>query len=124
MNRRRRFDFAPQLLSYSATVAMSGLFARFGVCQPRAEVRDTLTADAPFAANAFLRIDRAGQSDVRCGLEMGQGTYTSLPMLIAEELEVDVEKSPSKHSPPDDQVYVNPLIGAQLTGGSTAVRGT
>src|SRR5512132_3550790 len=44
-------------------------------------------------------------------------------MLIAEELEVDVSKVTLEHSPPDDKVYVNPLIGIQMTGGSTAVRG-
>ena len=54
---------------------------------------------------------------------MGQGTYTSLPMLIAEELEVDVDKVAIEHSPPDDKLYVNPLIGCQITGASTAIRG-
>ncbi|HKA38709.1 MAG TPA: molybdopterin cofactor-binding domain-containing protein, partial [Burkholderiales bacterium] len=89
----------------------------------RAEVRDTLTTDAPFAPNAFLRIDRAGKvTFVMPMIEMGQGTYTSLPMLIAEELEVDVREVAIEHSPPDDKVYVNPLIGIQMTGASTAVR--
>jgi len=55
-------------------------------------------------------------------IEMGQGTYTSLPMLIAEELEVDVDKVAIEHSPPDDKVYANPLIGLQMTGGSTSIR--
>jgi len=95
-----------------------------GIAVPvRAEVRDTLTTDAPFAPNAFLRIDRAGQvTFVMPMIEMGQGTYTSLPMLIAEELEVDVDKVAIEHSPADDRVYVNPLIGAQMTGASTAIR--
>jgi len=88
-------------------------------------VSDSLTTDAPFAPNAFLRIDRAGKvTFVMPVIEMGQGTYTSLPMLIAEELEVDIDKVAIEHSPPDDKIYVNPLIGAQLTGGSTAIRGT
>lgn len=55
-------------------------------------------------------------------IEMGQGTYTSIPMLIAEELEVDVDKVVIEHSPPDDKVYANPLFGVQITGGSTAIR--
>ena len=55
-------------------------------------------------------------------IEMGQGTYTSLPMLIAEELEVDVDKVAIEHSPADDKLYVNPLIGIQMTGASTAIR--
>lgn len=109
----------------TATGAIGGgLLLGFGL-PARGEIRDTLTTDAPFAPNAFLRIDRAGKvTFVMPMIEMGQGTYTSLPMLIAEELEVDVDKVAIEHSPPDDKVYANPLIGAQLTGGSTAIRGT
>jgi len=107
----------------TATSALGGgLLIGFGL-PARGEVRDTLTTDAPFAPNAFLRIDRAGKvTFVMPMIEMGQGTYTSLPMLIAEELEVDVGKVAIEHSPPDDKVYVNPLIGIQMTGGSTAIR--
>lgn len=96
-----------------------------GLAMPaRSAVRDTLTTDAAFAPNAFLRIDRQGQvTFVMPFVEMGQGTYTSIPMLIAEELEVDVDRVGIEHSPPDDKVYVNPLIGLQMTGGSTAIRG-
>ena len=90
-----------------------------------AEIRDSLTTHAAFGPNAFLRIDRAGKvTFVMPVVEMGQGTYTSIPMLIAEELEVDVDKIAIEHSPPDDKIYVNPLIGVQMTGGSTAIRGT
>jgi len=54
--------------------------------------------------------------------EMGQGVYTSMPMLIAEELNVDVQKVKVAHAPPG-KVYGNALIfGLQLTGGSTSVR--
>ena len=101
-----------------------GLLVGFGL-PARGEVRDTLTIDAPFAPSAFLRIDRAGKvTFVMPVIEMGQGTYTSLPMLIAEELEVDVDKVAIEHSPPDDKVYGNPLLGAQITGSSTSIRGT
>ena len=108
-----------------ATAAIGGgLMLGFGL-PARADVRDTLTTDAPFAPNAFLRIDRAGKvTFVMPVPEMGQGTYTSIPMLIAEELEVDVDKVAIEHSPPDDKIYVNPLIGVQMAGGSTAIRGT
>jgi len=110
-------------LKLTATAAIGGgLTLGFGL-PTRGEVRDSLTTDAPFAPNAFLRIDRAGNvTFVMPLIEMGQGTYTSLPMLIAEELEVDVDKVAIEHSPPDDKVYANPLIGVQLTGGSTAIR--
>jgi isoquinoline 1-oxidoreductase beta subunit len=112
-------------LKLTATAAIgSGLTLGFGL-PAMSEVRDSITTDAPFAPNAFLRIDRAGGvTFVMPVIEMGQGTYTSIPMLIAEELEVDVDKVTIEHSPPDDKVYANPLIGVQLTGGSTAIRGT
>ena len=109
----------------TATSAIGGgLLVGFGL-PARSEVRDSLTTDAPFAPNAFLRIDRSGKvTFVMPVIEMGQGTYTSIPMLIAEELEVDVDKVAIEHSPPDDKVYANPLIGLQLTGASTAIRGS
>ena len=54
--------------------------------------------------------------------EMGQGVYTSMPMLIAEELNVDIKKIQVAFAPPG-KVYGNALIfGQQLTGGSTSVR--
>ena len=108
----------------TATAAVGGgLLLGFGL-PVRSEVRDTLTTNAPFAPNAFLRIDRAGKvTFVSPMIEMGQGTYTSLPMLVAEELEVDVDRIAIEHSPADDKVYVNPLIGIQMTGASTAIRG-
>ena len=77
-----------------------------------------------FAPNAFIRIDRQGRVTlVVHQVEMGQGTYTSLPMLLAEELEVDLAQVHLEHAPPDDKLYANPVLGFQVTGGSTSVRG-
>ena len=45
-------------------------------------------------------------------VEMGQGTYTSIPMLIAEELEVDLDQVRLEHAPPNEKLYANPLLGA------------
>ena len=53
---------------------------------------------------------------------MGQGTYTSMPMLLAEELEVGLDQVRLEHAPPDDKLYANPLFGDQETGASTSVR--
>ena len=53
--------------------------------------------------------------------EMGQGVYTSMPMLIAEELHVDLRKVKVAIAPPG-KAYTNALLGAQITGGSTSVR--
>src|SRR6185437_7365685 len=56
-------------------------------------------------------------------VEMGQGTYTSIPMLIAEELEVDLAQVRLEHAPPNEKLYGNPLLGGiQATGNSNAVR--
>src|SRR5678815_3235835 len=107
----------------ASTALGGGLLLGFGL-PAHAQVRDTLTSDAPFAPNAFLRIDRTGKvSFVSPMIEMGQGTYTSLPMLLAEELEVDVDKVAIEHAPPDDKVYANPAIGMQMTGASKSIRG-
>src|SRR5437899_890594 len=74
--------------------------------------------------NGFIRIDRDGRVTlIMHKVEMGQGTYTSMPMLLAEELEVDLSQVRLEHAPPDDALYAEPLFGVQETGGSTSVRG-
>jgi isoquinoline 1-oxidoreductase beta subunit len=81
-------------------------------------------ASEPFAPNAFIRIDSNGQVTlIMPYVEMGQGTYTSIPMLIAEELEVDLKQVRLEHAPPNEKLYANPLLGVQATGNSNAVRG-
>ena len=83
------------------------------------------TADADgFAPNAFIRIEGDGRIVLTMPyVEMGQGTYTSIPMLIAEELEVDLKQVQVEHAPPNEKLYGNPLLGGlQATGNSNAVR--
>ena len=77
-----------------------------------------------FVPNAFIRIAPSGQITLTMPyVEMGQGTYTSIPMLIAEELEVELHQVVLEHAPPDEKRYGNPLLGGvQATGGSTAIR--
>jgi len=76
-----------------------------------------------FAPNAFVRIDRKGGVTLTMPqVEMGQGTYTSMSMLMAEELEVELGQVRVEHAPPDDKLYANPIFGIQGTGGSTSVR--
>jgi isoquinoline 1-oxidoreductase beta subunit len=81
-------------------------------------------AGEPFTPNAFVRVDPNGQVMLTMPyVEMGQGTYTSIPMLIAEELEVDLKQVRLEHAPPDEKLYANPLLGVQATGNSNAIRG-
>src|SRR6267142_2399937 len=79
---------------------------------------------AAFAPNAFIRIGSDGQIVLTMPyVEMGQGTYTSIPMLIAEELEVNLKQVRVEHAPPNEKLYGNPLLGGiQATGNSNAVR--
>ena len=80
------------------------------------------TADV-FAPNAFIRIDHNGRVTlIMPYVEMGQGTYTSIPMLIAEELEVDLSQVILEAAPPDERHYANSIFHIQATGGSTSVR--
>src|SRR5258707_5393526 len=81
-------------------------------------------ADADgFAPNAFIRIEGDGQIVLTMPyVEMGQGTYTSIPMLIAEELEVELKQVRLEHAPPNEKLYANPLLGVQATGNSNAIR--
>src|SRR5438132_2569502 len=82
-------------------------------------------AGATFTPNAFIRIASDGQIVLTMPyVEMGQGTYTSIPMLIAEELEVDLKQVRLEHAPPDEKLYANPLLGVQATGNSNAIRGS
>lgn len=74
--------------------------------------------------NAFIRIGRDGVVTLTVHkVEMGQGTFTSIPMLVAEELEVDLSRVQLEQAPADNSLYADPLLGGQITGGSTSVRG-
>jgi isoquinoline 1-oxidoreductase beta subunit len=76
-----------------------------------------------FAPNAFIRIDSAGKTTlVMPQVEMGQGVYTSISMILAEELDADFSHVTLEHAPPSDKLYGNPLFGVQATGNSNSVR--
>ena len=86
---------------------------------------DAQAVDADgFTPNAFIRIQRDGQIVLTMPyVEMGQGTYTAIPMLIAEELEADLKQVRLEHASPNEKLYGNPLLGGiQATGNSNAVR--
>ncbi len=80
-------------------------------------------AATAFAPNAYVRVGEDGSIVLTMPyVEMGQGTYTAIPMLIAEELEVGLGQVKLEHAPPDEKTYGNPLLaGVQATGGSTAI---
>lgn len=76
-----------------------------------------------FEPDAFVQIDSTGKVTLIIPkVEMGQGVYTSIPMLIAEELEVPLDTVVIAHAPPNEKLFSDPLLGGQLTGGSTSIR--
>ena len=78
---------------------------------------------ADFQPNAFIRIAKDGKVTVTVGqVEMGQGVLTSLPMIVADELEVDWANV-TYESAPADKAFINPAMGMQGTGGSSSVKG-
>jgi len=79
--------------------------------------------EGKFAPNAFIRIDNTGKTTlVMPQVEMGQGVYTSIPMILADELDVDLAQVTLQHAPPNDKLYGNPTFGLQVTGNSNSVR--
>jgi isoquinoline 1-oxidoreductase beta subunit len=75
------------------------------------------------SANAFLRIGSDDSVTVLLAhSEMGQGIWTGLPMLIAEELDCDWSKMRVEHAPAAP-VYGHPMMGMQMTGGSSSTNG-
>jgi len=90
---------------------------------PRVLAATAKGTQTDFAPNAFIRIGKDGRVTLIMNqVEMGQGTYTSMPMLIAEELEVGLDQVHLEHAPPNDKLYANPMFGDQETGASTSVR--
>lgn len=79
--------------------------------------------DPLFAPNAFVRI--AADSTVTVlvkHIEVGQGPFTGLATLVAEELDADWSQMRAEHAPADVELYANLVFGhLQVTGGSTAM---
>ena len=88
---------------------------RFARAQPA-------VAGTTFAPNAFLRVGSDDSVTVLLAhAEMGQGIWTTLPMLIAEELDSDWSKIKVEHAPAAP-AYAHTAFGMQMTGGSSSTR--
>lgn len=106
----------------SAVAAGGGLLIGVGLPGLMSETEAAEKSNG-FVPNAWIRIGLDGRVSVMVSqVEMGQGTYTSMPMLVAEELEVPLDHVTFEHAPPDQKLYGNPIFGVQITGGSTSVR--
>ena len=91
--------------------------------RPRVLAKAAKATPPAFAPNAFIRIGRDGRVTLLVAqVEMGQGTFTSMPMLLAEELEVGLDQVRVENAPPDEKLYAIPGFGIQVTGASVSVR--
>jgi isoquinoline 1-oxidoreductase beta subunit len=101
------------------TGAAAGGVLLLGVVLPEAGAQ---TAPATTVMpNAWVKIGSDGRITILSARsEMGQGVYTALPTLVAEELEVDLGTI-NVEIAPAGSVYINSLLGGQITGGSTSV---
>ena len=86
---------------------------------------DTATAAAPFNPNAWVTIGEDNIVTIVAPMvEMGQGVRTSLPLILAEDLDADWSRVRISATPDNDQVYGNPIFNNQLTTvGSFSVTG-
>ena len=117
-NRRRRaharLSSAPSRLSrrgflHAGAAAGGGLMLSVSLPFANGEVR--AAGAETFAPNAFIRIGGDGQIVfIMPYVEMGQGIYTSVSMLIAEELEVGLDQVRLEHAPPNPKLYGNPTL--------------
>jgi len=106
-------------LKSSSALASSGLV--MGFVLPSAPGQ-ALAAGTVHTPNAWVHIADNNAITLQVARsEMGQGVYTSMSMLIAEELGVELSQITVEAAPPA-AVYTNALLGAQITGGSTSVR--
>jgi isoquinoline 1-oxidoreductase subunit beta len=94
----------------------------YGFHVPAGSANDAPKA-GPFAPNAFIRIDGKGVVTLIIPqVEMGQGVYTSLSQIVAEELDADWSRVRVEHAPPNEKLYFNPMLGVQATGNSNSIR--
>src|SRR5215472_5994117 len=115
-NRRGFLKTSAAGLSFAFTLA----------ADPRALVNEAAAADAPLSASAWITIATDGTINiVSPAAEMGQGSFTTLPLIIAEELDADWSKVKPVLPPAwDDKAYGNPAYGGTFqTSASASVHG-
>ena len=80
-------------------------------------------ASSVFTPNQWIRIDRDGVvTIVNSVVEMGQGSLTTMPMIVADELDADLDHIRVEQAPANPKLYANPQTGSQSYGGSRGVR--
>ncbi|MEQ9487404.1 MAG: xanthine dehydrogenase family protein molybdopterin-binding subunit [Alphaproteobacteria bacterium] len=120
----------PNLSRRAVLTGIGGLAAglTLGVWLPKLAKAQSGIVDAPadpskvFTANAFIQVGIDDTVTVLIKhIEFGQGPFTGLTTLVAEEMDADWSQMRATHAPADVSKYVNKLFGMQGTGGSTAM---
>ncbi|WP_315823337.1 molybdopterin cofactor-binding domain-containing protein [Paraflavitalea speifideaquila] len=113
-NRVNRRDFLK-----TGALAGGGLLISFSIPARARRLLSATSAPKEMVPNGFLRIDEDNNIHIiLTKVEMGQGVWTTLPMLVAEELDCDWKHIKVEHSPAGKE-YGDPVWG-QSTGGSTS----
>ncbi|MGH8263355.1 MAG: molybdopterin cofactor-binding domain-containing protein [Steroidobacteraceae bacterium] len=98
-----------------------GLVLGFQVWPTRPALAAARTSE--FVPSAFIRIDGAGKVTLTIpSVEMGQGPFTSLSMILAEELDAAFDQIAVEAAPPNEPLYKNPMFQVQATGNSNSIR--
>ncbi len=111
---------------FLVTAGSAGITVALGGLAPTARAAQTASAMAgDFAPNVWVTVSPDGIVSIVCpAVEMGQGISTTLPLLIAEEMDADWDMVRVVQAPADAEKYGNPgFYGIQLTGGSESTRG-
>jgi isoquinoline 1-oxidoreductase beta subunit len=114
--KRRTFLASASGLTFSLALGGSGLMAK-----------DAQASDNAMKVNAWITIGTDSSISLMVPTaEMGQGTLTALPLILAEELDADWSKVKTEFAPPNPKVYGNPhplLNGGQASLASVAIPG-
>ena len=120
---------ADPLVAASRRAVLKGVFASaFVLGIEFATARVAVAAEQgrggfPFAPDAFIRLAADGEATlIMPQVEMGQGIYTGLTMLIAEEMDLAMDQISLEAAPASDALYGNPIFKVQATGGSTSMQ--
>jgi isoquinoline 1-oxidoreductase subunit beta len=108
----------------ATTVAALTIGFEWGGSARRAQALPTApAATAPFAPNAFVRVGSDNSITIIAKhIEMGQGSYTGLATILADELDADWAQVRVESAPADAERYYNSVFGKiQGTGGSSAI---
>ena len=129
-NSATRADLSRRNFLKVGTAAGGGLMLGFQVGGASAQEKKAAEAAAPAPTkyvlnpNAFIAIAKDGKVTFQIPQEeMGQGVYTSLSQLLADELDVDFANVTPLPAAANDMIYGSPRSHRQSTGGSTSIRG-